>query len=335
MSDSISRRGTMHAGLVSAAALGLLGCTTFGTASTPSTIVLEPNPQALADGVWAFVGVPGDITPETLARHGNGGFIVGPHGVLVIDAGVSLVHGQQRLAAIRRTTSLPILAVLLTHAMQEFIFGAAAFQAEGIPVVMHGDAARLMAARCDTCLKTLRRELGEAPMLGTRVPKADRTFSTEQELLQTLPDIGRRVHVAWGSPSAHTASPGAITVFDTSTATLFAGALLESKTIPDVQDANLDAWQRARQTLRALKPVRIVPGRGPIGDASMIDAVDAYLQDVIKHVHAFVDAGRPLSDAADAIELPAYQAWDRHETTHRRNVSILYLRLERAMMLKP
>lgn len=291
--------------------------------------------QPLADGVWAFAGVPGDITPETGARHGNGGFIVGSRGVLVIDAGVSLLHGRERLAAIRRVTSLPIRAVVLTHAMQEFIFGAAAFQAQQIPVLMHHDAAALMAARCEACLKTLRRELGDAAMLGTSVPRADHTFSTELELSKVLPDIGRPVRMAWGRSSAHTASPGAVAVFDVTTASLFAGAMLESKTIPDVQDANLERWLEARQRLRTLRPLRIVPGRGPFGDASMIDAVDGYLLDVLKEVNAFVQAGRPLSDAADAIELPAYQTWDRYETTHRRNVSILYLRLERAMMLKP
>jgi glyoxylase-like metal-dependent hydrolase (beta-lactamase superfamily II) len=289
----------------------------------------------IADGVWVFQGVPGDISVASGARHGNGGFIVGPKGVLVIDAGVSRQQGRERLAAIRRVTSAPVLALLLTHAMQEFIFGAEAFQAEGILVLMHQDASQLMAARCETCLKNLKRELGDTAMQDTRVPKADRTFNTAESLAQALPDIGRPVRVLWGSVTTQTASHGATAVFDAATATLFAGAALESNTAPDLQDANLDAWQLFRQQLRALDPKRVVPGRGPVGDASMFAAVDQYLADVQTQVDAFVRAGRPLSEVADGIDMPTYQRWDRYETTHRRNLSILYLRLERTLLLKP
>ncbi len=320
---------------------GVLACSTQDRGeAAPAAVkatagVNATEARLLAEGVWVFPGVPGDISAATGARHGNGGFIVGSKGVLVVDAGVSRQHGLERLAAIRRVTSTPIRAVLLTHAMQEFIFGAEAFQAEGIPVLMHKDAAQLMAARCETCLKTLKRELGEAAMQGTRVPKADRTFVTAQELEQALPDIGRRVRVLWGNPLAHTASPGASALFDESTATLFAGALLDANTIPDVQDANLEAWQQLRQQLLALNPKQVVPGRGPVGNASTIAAVDGYLSEVQKQVDAFVRGGRPLSEVADAIELPTYRDWDRYDTTHRRNASILYLRTERALMLKP
>jgi glyoxylase-like metal-dependent hydrolase (beta-lactamase superfamily II) len=290
--------------------------------------------QPLADGVWVFRGVPGDIGPQTLARHGNGGFVVGPRGVLVIDSGVSMIQGRERLAAIRATTRTPIVGVLLTHAMQDFIFGAGAFQDAGIPVFMHKDAAQLMTARCGTCLKTLKRELGDAAMQGTRVPKADRTFASASEARSTLPDIGRALRVIVGEPKAHTASAGATALLDETSGTLFAGALLDAQTVPDIQDADLAAWGAARKALRAHRVQRIVPGRGPLGDHAITDGVDRYLQDLQTAVDAFVKAGKPLSDVADGVELPAYAQWDRYESTHRRNASILYLRRERALIFE-
>ncbi len=284
--------------------------------------------------MWVFRGVSGDVGPDTGARHGNGGFVVGPKGVLVIDAGVSHAQGLERLAAIRATTRAPILGVLLTHAMQDFIFGASAFQAEGIPLLMHKDAALLMTARCETCLKTLKRELGDAAMVGTRVPKADRVFGTATEARALLPDIGRALRLVFAEPKSQTASPGATALFDEASGTLFAGALLDAQTVPDIQDADPDAWQTARQGLRAMDAKRIVPGRGPVGDARIVDDVDAYLRELNTSVDAFVKAGRPLSDVADAIELPRFAAWDRYETTHRRNASILYLRRERELIIR-
>ena len=290
--------------------------------------------ERAADGVWVFRGVPGDIGPDTLARHGNGGFVVGSKGVLAIDAGVSHAQGRERLAAIRATTSAPVLGVLLTHAMQDFIFGATAFQDAGIPVLMHKDAAQLMTARCDTCLKTLKREIGEAAMAGTRVPKADRVFATSDEARAVMPDIGRALRLVFAEPKSQTATPGATALLDEASGTLFAGALLDARTVPDIQDADLAAWQAARAGLRALNARRIVPGRGPIGGTAIVDEVDAYIAALEASVDAFVKAGRPLSDVADAIELPRFAAWDRYDTTHRRNASILYLRRERELIIR-
>lgn len=332
----IDRRSALVA-LPAALLLALQGCAAGGRSlSTAGSDAATPGsvPLQVADGVWVFRGVPGDIGPDTGARHGNGGFVIGAQGVLVVDAGVSHTQGRERLAAVRATTRLPVMGLLLTHAMQEFIFGASAFQNEGIPVVMHKDAAQLMTARCETCLKTLKRELGDEVMAGTRVPKADRVFANTRDAASVLPNIGRRLRVVVGEPKSQTASPGATALFDESSGTLFAGALLDAATVPDIQDADLAAWQAARTALRAIGARRVVPGRGPISDAaSVIDSIDAYLAQLQTSVDAFVKAGRPLSEVADGIELAPFAAWDRYDSTHRRNASILYLRRERALII--
>lgn len=157
-------------------------------------------------------------------------------------------------------------------------------------------------------------------------------FATEAQARALLPDISRSLRLVFAEPKSQTASPGATALFDEASGTLFAGALLDAQTVPDVQDA--DAWQTARQALRAMGARRIVPGRGPVGDVRIVDDVDAYLRELNTSVDAFVKAGRPLSDVADAIELPRFAAWDRYETTHRRNASILYLRRERELIIR-
>lgn len=284
--------------------------------------------RRIADRVWVFDESAG--APD--APHGNGGFIVGPRGVLVIDAGVSLAEGTRRLELLRAATDQPIRALLLTHAGQEFIFGATAFQQAGVPVIMHLDAARLMAARCERCLKNLNRELGEAAMAGSRVPKPELTFASPTELAAALPDIGVPLQLIYGETGA---SPGACAVFVEPTRTLFAGALLAAQAVPELQDADLPSWQRLRARLRELDARQIVPGHGPVGGSEIIDALEAYLTDLTTAVAAFVHAGHPLSAAADGIELPRYQSWLRYDTTHRRNASILYLRRERELLINP
>lgn len=323
--DTDARRRRLLLGL---AALPL-GCAT-GPATTG-----DEAAQEVADGVFLLPGVRGEIGPDTRGRIGNAGFIVGPGGVIAIDSGVSHRHGIHRLAAIRQVTRQPVRALVLTHARQEFLFGATAFQAAGVPVVMHRDAMRLMTARCDGCLKALQQVLGTDEMAGTRVPRIDHVVTdAEVDAGTALPDIGRPVRLLGPPPGRLSASPGHLAVLDARTGTLFAGALLDAGAIPDVQDADLAGWHTALADLRGL-PVRLaIPGHGPAASApALIDRVDRYLTQLARRTAELLAAGVPLSEVADATELPEYASDDHYDTTHRRNASIVFLRQERALML--
>jgi glyoxylase-like metal-dependent hydrolase (beta-lactamase superfamily II) len=99
----------------------------------------------IAPGVYVVPGDAGDITPANLGRIANAAFVVGPKGVVVVESGVSFRHGEAIIAAVEAVTRRPIRLVIVTHAAQDVLFGAAAFQARGIPVLMHRDAAAMMA----------------------------------------------------------------------------------------------------------------------------------------------------------------------------------------------
>jgi len=47
-----------------------------------------------------------------------------------------------------------------------------------------------------------------------------------------------------------------------------------------------------------------------------------------------LQAGTALSEVPDAAALPEYANWDQYDIIHRRNASILFLRLERALLLE-
>lgn len=310
----------------------LSGCAALGAAPAA---VAPGEPQPIAPGVFMVAGTGGEVDPANRGRIGNAGFIVGPLGVLVIDSGVSSRHGQALLDSIRRVTAQPLRAVLLTHVRQEFVFGASAFQAAGVPVWMHPAAARLMAVRCDNCLKTLRRVLGDDEMAGSSVAKPDL-------LLESLPAaesdlaalLGRRVRLlAWG-PDGHSSGPGDLAVLDESTATLFAGGLMDERSIPDLQDARPEGWRAALDALQALPLTRIVPGHGPLAPPALIAQTRRYLDQLDARIAALLAAGTPLSDVAEAATLPEFAAWDQADTIHRRNASIVFLRQERALLLR-
>jgi len=277
-------------------------------------------------GVYLLPGQPGQPTAANAGRIGNAGFIVGRSGVMVIDTGTSHRHGQVLLAAVAQVTPLPVRLALVTHVRQEFVFGASAFQARGIPVHMQRDAAALMAARCEGCLKAMRAELGEETMRDTRVFKPDQLFD-ETHVVES---IGRPVLV---QHHGHASGPGDSSAFDVRSGTLFAGGLLDNKRIPDIQDSQLDGWRQALGGLRSLRLSTIVPGHGPAAGPELIASNERYLAQLERRCAVLLKEGAALSEVPDAAALPEFSRWDQYDTVHRRNASIMFLRLERRLLL--
>lgn len=315
------------------AALWLYACLLASLLALPGCATVEVPPGAaapaieVAPGVYMLPGMAGEVDATTLGRNGNAGFIVGPGGVLAIDTGTSYQHGRALLAEIARVTRKPVLRVLITHTRQEFLFGATAYRERGIPIAMHRKAAQLMTARCENCLKTLRRVLGEEAMQGTAMFKPDIEFDAGFD----LDLIGRPVRILYFD---HSSGPGDIAVFDPTTGTLFAGGLLDWKRIPDIQDSDLAGWHGALAALRQMKVNRIVPGHGPAAKREPVDAVERYLTRLEGRVLELLKSGAALSEVPDAAALPEFQDWDQYETIHRRNASVLFVRKERQQMFE-
>lgn len=277
-------------------------------------------------GVYMLQGARGEPDATNGGRIGNAGFIVGRSGVVVIDTGTSWRHGEAVMQAVAQVTKQPIKLAIVTHTRQEFLFGAAAFQARGIPVQMHEAAARLMAARCEGCLKTLQRELGAEVMAGTRMFEPDERF-TESHAMDM---IGRPVLV---QHHGHSSGPGDVSVFDVRTGTLFGGGLVDQGRIPDVQDSDLAGWKTALNGLRTLRIQTVVPGHGPMTSPDVIGHTGRYLVQLEARVAELLRNGVALSEVADATDLPEFRRWDQYATIHRRNASIVFLRQEQSALL--
>ncbi len=281
------------------------------------------SPLAVASGVYVLTGDIGDITPQNRGVVGNAEFVVGDSGVLVIDTGVSFRYGQEMLATIARITPLPVQLVVLTTPIQEFHFGAAAFQDRGVPIVAHRNAAELIAQRCETCLMRLRATLGEEEMAGSRVIVPDRLIDDSTSL--TI--AGRRIdllYFGWAS------APGDLAVFDRSSGVLFAGGLISIDRIPRLRDANLDGWIAALEQLDRIPARIIVPGHGPIATREQARGTMTYLRALKARVETLYRQGVGLSKVVAAADLPEFRSWSLYDTMHAENVQHCYLQLEKA-----
>jgi len=278
------------------------------------------QPQKVAPGVYAFIGEAGDISVANRGFVGNSGFIVGRSGVVVIDTGSSYRHGRRMLEAIARTTDKPVQLVILTHAVQEFLFGSAAFDEIGIPILAHRETAKLMQARCDHCLARLKAVLG-AELEGTRLVLPRRLIDATTDL-----DTGGRrfqlIHLGW------TSTPGDLAVFDAESRVLFAGGMVSTDSIPDIRDCDFEGWQRGLRQLAQLHPAHVVPGHGPVSDAGAITQTAAYLDALDSVVKALYAQSSSLMESVERATLPAYRNWAMYGSTHRQNALHRYLQLE-------
>lgn len=289
-----------------------------------------PAPIELAAGVYMVPGESGQPDTSNLGRIGNAGFIVGRSGVLAIETGTSYLHGRALLAAIRSVTDQPVRLAIITHTRREFLFGAAAFREQGIPVAMQEASATLMASRCQNCLKALRASLGEDAMRGTELLTPDILF-TDPLSLDAAVLIGRPIQLLY---FGHTSGPGDVAVYDPRSRTLFAGGLLDAQRIPDVSDGDLPQWHDALRNLQALPAEVIVPGHGPPGSKRLIAQNERYLDQLTARARALLEAGTPLSEVAEATALPDFAAWDQYDTVHRRNATFAYQLYERESLAK-
>ncbi|GAC1624272.1 MAG: hypothetical protein NVS9B10_10120 [Nevskia sp.] len=284
---------------------------------------LAAPPVMIAPSVYARLGDNTEIAPDNLGRVANTGFIIGTRGVVAVDTGVSFRAGQDLLAAIAGLSTKPVQLAVLTHATQEFIFGARAFQQRGIAVLAQRDTARLMQQRCEHCLTELRRTLGDAAMENTQVPAPERLIEHSATI-----DAGARkidlLHYGWAS------TPGDLAVFDRASGTLFAGGLVLAQRIPNLRDARLQGWIAALQALRKLPLKHLVPGFGPVGGREQIDRMLDYLRQLDAAVRAHYAAGDSLIETMRAVALPAFRDWQGYETRQPQNVLYVYRRLEDA-----
>jgi glyoxylase-like metal-dependent hydrolase (beta-lactamase superfamily II) len=264
------------------------------------------------------------MTVANQGRTANVAFIVGPRGVVVVDSGVSYREAEDIISAVRRVSSQPIRLVILTHPGQEVIFGATAFQDHGASVLMHREAAALVASRCGSCLQNLKTTLGEDVMAATRVVEPDRLIDGEQKI-DLIERRLRLIAPAWSS------TPGALAVLDERTSTLIAGNLVSLGRIPDTRDADADGWRDALTTLRATRCRHLIPTYGPLGSCADIDAFARYFIRLESHVAMLIHEGVGLAELNERCDLPEYADWDQYDPLHRQNANRAYVRLERAL----
>lgn len=255
----------------------------------------------LADGAWCL----------TAEGDPNAGVIIGEDGVMIVDARATPAMARELMAEIRRVTDKPIRYVLLTHYHAVRVMGASAY----------GDA--LVIASRGTYELIQERGQQDFESEVQRFPRLFRDVESVPGL--TWPNLvfDGELRVRMGSREVHIFHPGpGHTRGDTvawlpKERVLFAGDLVEEGTTPYCGDAYLGAWPQTLDRLRALRPEKLVPGRGDaLTSAAAAERAMAstqrFIEDMRKAVEAAAAAGKPLREVyreTAARLAPEYGHW--------------------------
>ncbi|MEO8331763.1 MAG: MBL fold metallo-hydrolase, partial [Gallionella sp.] len=144
--------------------------------------------------------------------------------------------------------------------------------------------------------------------------------------MQTI-DLGGRSLQLTAHPTAHTNND--LTIFDTTTATLWTGDLLFIERTPSF-DGDLKGWLKVIMQLRGIPAVRAIPGHGPVTKdwQSALDNENRYLSTLLEDVRAAIKQGKSMDEAIDESNQSEKDKWVLFNIINRRNVALVYPVLE-------
>ena len=225
----------------------------------------------------------------------NTGIIIGDDAVLVADTQATPAMAQDVIRRIREVTDKPIKYVVLTHYHAVRVLGASAYQPQQI--LASQDTYDLIVERGEQDKAS---EIGRFPRLFSNVESVPpgmtwptMTFTGKMTLwlgkleVQLL-QLGR----------GHT--KGDTVVWLPKDRVLLSGDLVEFDATPYAGDAYFKDWPQTLENVAALKPLALVPGRGPalLGEeqvAAGLKGTGGFIADVRASVEAGVAAGKDLN----------------------------------------
>ncbi|MDQ6618663.1 MAG: MBL fold metallo-hydrolase [Pseudomonadota bacterium] len=223
----------------------------------------------------------------------NTGIVIGDDAVMVIDTQATPVMAQDVLRHIRTVTDKPVKYVTLSHYHAVRVLGATGYQPEHI--IASRDTYDLIIERGDADMKSeierfprLFRAVESVPGLTWPTIVFDRRMTLWMGKLRVeIMQLGR----------GHT--KGDTVVWLPDDRVLFSGDLVEYNATPYTGDAYLTDWPATLDNVAALRPEKLVPGRGaslqsPEEVEAGLAGTRAFVTELLESVRSGVTAGSDL-----------------------------------------
>ena len=276
-----------------------------GPAAPP--LVRENATQKLSEHVYV-------IPDNNVGMVPNVGIVVGSRATLVIDTGLGARNGQTVMREVEKVSRNGELYLVTTHVHPDHELGAQGFPPH-TKMIRSQDQVKEIA---EQGLETARRFSGFSPLnaellKGAEFRKADITFEREHSL-----DLGgvqvRILAMGYNHTRGDTAT------FVEPDRILFSGDVSMSALPNAGGSSSVATWIESQDRFAALRPERVVPSHGPVGDAAMIARNKEFLTAVRARTAALKKAGTGADEAVKTIQSelePKFGASPRMATTIR------------------
>jgi glyoxylase-like metal-dependent hydrolase (beta-lactamase superfamily II) len=223
----------------------------------------------------------------------NTGIVVGDDAVVVIDTQATPIMAQDVIRRIREVTPKPIKYVVLSHYHAVRVLGASAYKPEH--VIASRDTYDLIVERGEADMKS---EIERFPRLFRAVESVPGltwpTLVFEKRLTLWL---GKLQIEIMQLGRGHT--KGDTVVWLPQEKILFSGDLVEYGATPYTGDAYLTDWPATLDAVAALKPAKLVPGRGaslqtPDAVRAGLEGTRAFITEMFAAVTRGTAAGKDL-----------------------------------------
>ena len=267
----------------------------------PAPMIKEGVTQKIAEHVYVIPDFDMVLVPNVT-------IVVGSRGALVVDTGMGARNGQAIMREVEKVSKGQELYLVATHIHPEHDLGAGGFPARTKMVRSKEQEADIQ----ETGLSTARIFANFSPVIGELLQgaefrKADISF--EREHVVDLGGVRARV-MAMGAN--HTRSDIAVAIEPERV--LVAGDLvmmgLPQFTAPTARFAT---WLSSLDRFDALKPVRIVPSHGAMGDASMIATYRAFLTTVRDRAATLKKDGRTADETVRTLQDELQGRYNRNQ----------------------
>ena len=293
----------------------------FSATAQAGKLAYDLKPQKIADGVYVFIGSTDHFSTKNGGNIVNTGFIVAPHGVIVIDSGPSLAYGKAMRRAIGTVTDKPIIRVVNTHDHPDHFLGNMAYA--DVPIIALPATIDIIRNDGNIVAEGMYATVGDW-MRGTEV-----VVPKQQAKDGDIMIAGRQLKFL--ALDGHTA--GDLAVLDKQTGVLFAGDLTFLKRTPTFPSATIPRWRNALKTLRKTKYTSMVPGHGPVVKTHQaIDETLAYMNWLDKTLREGVEQGSDMNEVM-ATDIPEpHNGWSVAREEFIRSVTHMYPKYEAELL---
>ena len=280
-------------GVVLAAAIGGVALAQQGFGDPKMS---EANLKQVAPHTWVIIGFP------------NVGVVVGDKAVLVVDTGLGNENGRTVAGIARKlATKNQRLILTTTHFHPEHAAGQAGFPA-GTQVIRPREQQEEMDKDGAAIMTAFSRAASMKPyMQDAALVKADTLFGKEQDV-----DLGGVHAKLYWFGAAHT--KGDEIIYVPQDKLILPGDVVENRISPNIicDVCSPRKWALVVDQIARLKPERVVPDHGELGDGSLVDQEHAFLAALDKRAMELKKQGVPADAAGKQIQAEfekTYAGW--------------------------